>query len=609
MKITLRHLPIIILLALLLAGGIWVARFAWDRGHNIDQWAERVAVSMIENDPEFLSQVRPSLRDQAGNYDRKLTSRESLLKKNASLADGFLQEMAQIDTVDFTDRQRITHTLIRRSLQAAKQKAAFADYVFFLNPVDGPQVSLPGLFALHHEMTTQDEANHYLIRLRNVDESIEETIKVTREREAKGIHLPPSLIAAMRAQIARFLAIPPDQNPFYIGYARKLIKIEPTEINEYESANLLEQSSHVVEQEIYPAYTRLDEFLAQLPAREEPETGVWQWENGEKFYALMLEEAGIYGQKPADLHEKGQKSADSLALLLARALTLPHSEEKYPGKQLLAWSSAQPTSCVTGQIRYNPCLTAYQKLYRETRPMIGGIFENTESLASVSFIPAGEHDNTLPVSLQYFPSADSTLPDRLWIHPQMREKHKLYRNRSEIYRYLVPGDQFRQSLLTRQNDIPEFQKYQQYPAFAEGWALYADYIMDHDLNQYSGDSTGRIAYLEAQLRAAANLVADTGIHHEKWTTAQGKKYLMEKAGYSDEEADEMIQVILSHPGLVCSAWEGFSQLIHIRMYAEKILGNKFYLPEYHNALLFTGSAPVDVVTLEIRRLIEKKLAS
>lgn len=608
MNITLRHIPIILLLALLLAGGIWLARFAWDREHDIDQWAERVAVAMVENDPEFLSEIRPTLRTQAGNYDRKLTSQPDLLIKNASLAQGFLQEMAQIDTTTFTHRQRITYTLINRSLQAATQKATFADYLFLLNPIDGVQTSLPALFALHHEMTTQDQANNYLIRLRNVDESINEAIKLAQEKEKKGIPIPPSLIAAMRGQIARFLAIPPDENPFYIGYARKLVKIAPTEINEYESANLLEQSSHVVEQEIYPAYTRLDEYLAQLPASQEAESGVWQWPNGEAFYTFMLQEAGIYGQKPDILHKMGKKSADSLALLIAKALKLPPSEDHLPGKQLLAWSEAQPTSCVTGQIRYNPCLAPYQKLYRETRPLVGGIFANAESKATVSFIPAGEHDNTLPISLQYFPSADSTIPDRLWIHPQMPDKHKTYRNRSEIYRYLIPGNQFCQNLLIRQKEIPAFQQYQQYPSFTEGWALYADYLMDHDLNQYSGDSTGRIAYLEAQLRAAANLVVDTGIHHEKWTLTQGKTYLMEKAGYSASEADEVLHTILSRPGFICSAWVGFSVLLQTRSYAEKILGNKFYLPEYHLSLLFNGSAPVDVVTLEIRRLLTEKLA-
>ncbi|MDX2245405.1 MAG: DUF885 family protein [Bacteroidia bacterium] len=608
MKLSLRHIPLVLLLILLLAAGVWVARFAWDKSHNLDKWVEIVSIAMIENDPETISRLRPSFRGQLGSYNEKLTSHEDLLKKNALLAEGFLREMEKRDTTRFTDRQRLTYTLIRRSLQNSVKKSEFSDFFFPLNPVEGVQTRLPELFAQHHEISSRDDANAWVIRFRNVDESILIALRDAEARVKKGFLPQPSLIAATRKQIADFLQLPVMQNPFYTGYARKLVRLDPTELNEYDAAKLLEQTANILENEIYPAYRQLDIFLSELPSNPEQEAGLWHLPKGSDYYKFRLTLTGLDGHDPSGLHNLGLKSADSLALLLAHALKISPAEASFPGKKLREWSAIQPTVCSSQPLSYNPCLPAYQKTYRETLPLVSGLFDNTAEISRVSFIPAGERENTFTFPVKYFPAADSATPGRMWINPLMTEDHKVWRLRSVIHRYLIPGQHFRQSQTIAQKDLPEFQKYEEYPAYAEGWALYSDYLMDHDLSLYSGDSISRVGYLEAQLRAAALLAMDTGIHWEKWTPAEGKKYLEEKAGFSPEESAQMLQSILSRPGYFCGAWVGFSELVHLRKYAEKNLEKKFYLPEYHSALLFTGSCPVDVVTLEIRKLIQKKLA-
>ncbi|MEZ4827864.1 MAG: DUF885 family protein [Bacteroidia bacterium] len=607
MKIALRHLPIIILLSTLLIAGIGIARFAWKHTHDFDPLAERIAVAMAENDPEMLSRIRPGFRDQAGNYSKQLSSYRNLRAKNAVLAEGFISEIDKIDTTRLDQSQKISRILIQKHLDIALREAAFSDYFFPVNPVDGPQVSLPALFSLHHEMLTEDEARNFLIRLRLVAPAIDEAIAASKIQEEKGIHLPGLLKVEVLKQVAAFLAIPPEKNPFYLGYARKLVHIAPTEMNEYDSSHLLEQASHVVTDDIIPAYVRLQQYLTALPSLPQQPPGVWHLPDGEKFYQLMREKAGINHTSPEILHTMALRSVDSLSQKIVGILGA--EDRQSPGETLREWVENQPTACVEARLRYNPCLPAYQKLYRETQPLIGGLFETLPPMQKLSFIPAGEHDQTLAVSQQYFLAADSLEAGRIWISPALPELHRAAFLRTEVYSQLVPGKHFLHSYLLRQKGNFAFQLSHEYPAFTEGWALYADYLMEHDLNLYSGDREAYIAMLRNRLVSAAALATDTGIHYGKWSLSEAKKYLMEKAGLTDQESDEMLSLILSRPAFAGSGWVGFGEITATRMWAENILGNKFYLPEYHAALLSTGYAPIDVVILNIRHLVQLKLAS
>jgi uncharacterized protein (DUF885 family) len=59
------------------------------------------------------------------------------------------------------------------------------------------------------------------------------------------------------------------------------------------------------------------------------------------------------------------------------------------------------------------------------------------------------------------------------------------------------------------------------PGFAEGWAVHAEELMSRD-GAYRGDSLAELGHIHWLLFRVARALADTGIHHHRWSPAQAR---------------------------------------------------------------------------------------
>jgi len=122
-------------------------------------------------------------------------------------------------------------------------------------------------------------------------------------------------------------------------------------------------------------------------------------------------------------------------------------------------------------------------------------------------------------------------------------------------------------------------------AFAEGWGLYAEALAME--NGWHGDDIpSQLGALQAQLFRARRLVVDTGLHTKEWTRQQAIDY-----GISVAETERYVAA----PGQACSYMIGQLKILELRDKARRELGDKFSLKEFHNVLLRTGMAPLEVL--------------
>ncbi|MGN5502184.1 DUF885 family protein, partial [Campylobacter coli] len=73
------------------------------------------------------------------------------------------------------------------------------------------------------------------------------------------------------------------------------------------------------------------------------------------------------------------------------------------------------------------------------------------------------------------------------------------------------------------NRLPLIRSILAFNAFSEGWALYAQQLAD-ELGAYDGFEVGQLGYLQSLAFRACRLVVDTGLHHKRWTRAQGRAF-------------------------------------------------------------------------------------
>ena len=81
---------------------------------------------------------------------------------------------------------------------------------------------------------------------------------------------------------------------------------------------------------------------------------------------------------------------------------------------------------------------------------------------------------------------------------------------------------------------------------------------------------------------ARRLVVDTGLHAKRWTRQQAIDYGI--------EASEVERYTV-YPGQACSYMIGELKILELRDKAQKALGNRFALREFHNIVLRAGSVP------------------
>ncbi len=150
-------------------------------------------------------------------------------------------------------------------------------------------------------------------------------------------------------------------------------------------------------------------------------------------------------------------------------------------------------------------------------------------------------------------------------------------------------------------------------ACSEGWALYAERLMDElGFLQQPG---ARMGYLDAQLMRAIRVIVDIGMHLElpvasdwapgagqRWTPDLGLAFFTSNSGRDREFAESEIVRYLSMPGQAISYKLGERAWLEGRDAAKAARGASFDLKAWHMAALSLGSLGLDDLAAELARL-------
>jgi uncharacterized protein (DUF885 family) len=140
------------------------------------------------------------------------------------------------------------------------------------------------------------------------------------------------------------------------------------------------------------------------------------------------------------------------------------------------------------------------------------------------------------------------------------------------------------------------------PGFVQGWALYAA-SLGEELGLYRDDEARRGA-ATAQLKCAAALVVDTGLHAKGWTRAQAVEYLRAQLALDDAGANLMTDRFVAEPAEALACKMGELKFQALRSRAQQVLGAKFDYREYHSEVLKDGAMPLDILDAKLQVWME-----
>ena len=101
-------------------------------------------------------------------------------------------------------------------------------------------------------------------------------------------------------------------------------------------------------------------------------------------------------------------------------------------------------------------------------------------------------------------------------------------------------------------------------------------------------------------RAARDaVVVDTGIHSKNWTREQAIKYMLDNSSMGETDAKNEVERYIAIPSQALAYKIGAMTIQRLRAKAERELGPKFDIKDFHAQVLMTGSLPMTILEKKI----------
>ncbi len=506
-----------------------------------------------------------------------------------------LKRLAVVDRSQLDRQDRISYDLFRYRYEIRVQGYDLKTYLMPMNELWGIQT----LRTLTHtlRLRTLADYRHYIERLRTIMPYMDQTIALLRQGVKDGMTEPRVVMQGVPAQIAANIVSRPAASPFYAPFRNM-----PSLIPAAEQARLRAEAKAAIAQVVTPAYRKLQQYFdhdylphcrASIAAEALPD--------GKAYYAYMVRKYTTTDLTPHEIHQIGLKRVAEIHAQMQRVFdqigfkgtykefvhylrTNPRFYYKRPAHLLEAYRAAA--------MRVNPLLVRYFPIWILPRVPYG-----------VRAIPASLAPDTYP-AYSVPPAGDGSVAGYIAVNlykPQSRPKYDI---QVLVCHEGRPGHQLQIPIAMALKGLPQFRRFDYYSSYGEGWALYTESLcgqMGLYNNPYS-----KFGYLDWQMWRAVRLVVDTGIHSEGWTRAQAVRYFENNTALSTQNINTEVDRYIAWPGQALSYMIGQMDIFHLRQKAERVLGPKFNIKDFHAAILEHGALPLTILNHVIDRWIRNR---
>ena len=548
-----------------------------------DTWADALAAETLRADPVDATHTQYFSGTEQDALDRQLTpiTREYRAARIAA-ARKALAELGKFDRTKLDARQRTSAGVIEWSLKVEVNSEPFADHRFTFNQFHGLHVGLVHFLSQAHPIRNRRDIENYLARLALVAGQMDEGVRIAKDAAPRGFLMPDFIIKSALGQFERFLADDPAKNILVTSLGERAAKLK--DVTAEDRAKFSADATSIVTESVLPAFQRAQAMLQEQLPLAKSDAGLWRLPDGDKAYANALRRFTTTDFTADEIHAIGRREVARIeqemdALLRQLGYTEGGIKERYEKLNL----DSQPPSSPDPR---PALLEKYTMILRDAEKRAVLVFD-LRPKAPVEVRREAAFTEKTAAAHYTSPAKDGTLPGVFWT-PLPGPTFNILGMRTLVYHEGVPGHHFQIALQRETDSLPRYRRdgiFTGGSAFSEGWALYAEQLAAEN-GWYEGDIPGHLGQLQGELFRAKRLVADTGLHTQHWTRQQAIDY-----GISPAETERYVM----NPGQACAYKIGMLKILELRAKAQKALGGKFSLKEFHNTVLQTGNVPLAVL--------------
>lgn len=446
-------------------------------------------------------------------------------------------------------------------------------------------------------INTVAQYDAYLARVSALPEWIDAAISNMRVGMKEKVVLPRALVLALLPQIKTLAGASLEKSDYYTP-----IRNLPASFDASDKARLKIAYGRAITSKVLPAMGRLARFLENdyLPAARD--TAGWGGlPEGSPWYRAWAASNTTTTMAPEEIHRLG----------LAEMARINGELEKVGRKLGYTGTPQKLAAWMKEQERYRPykteeqVLQGYRDLNARVLPKLPQLFA-TLPKAPLEIRPEPALSRDTASDHYTLAATDGSRPGIFWAVITDPAKYGSTRMTSLFLHEGHPGHHFQ---LSKQQDLPlpKFRKYGGHNAYIEGWALYAE-TLGKEMGLYD-DANAYAGHLMLDMRRAARLVVDTGLHAKGWTREQTIRFLMEEVGDAEDDARNATERYMAWPAQALGYKIGALKIMELRQRAAAALGPKFNLARFHDAVLAEGSLPLGMLETKMNAWISEQAKS
>ncbi|ATB43180.1 hypothetical protein CYFUS_008660 [Cystobacter fuscus] len=530
--------------------------------------------------------------------DRSLTAIEADHRHNLQI----LARLQEMDRQQLPAEDQLTYDLFRRDYELWIEEHRLKWHLLPTNHMGGIPEGIkqpPGLQTAYQladtlRFSTTKDYEEWIARLDGFGTYVDQIVALMREGMRERLMYPRVVLQRIPPQLEKQLVDDPARSGFYSPFTRF-----PSSIPVAEQQRLSAAGHAAIARGVLPALTRFHQFLTSeyLPAAPE-QVGAWQLPEGQALYGFFARKYTTTNLLPEQIHELG------LAEVQRIHAEMEAVKEKtgFQGSlhEFFQFLRTDPRFyCKSGE----ELLLRYRALAKQIDPRTVKLFK-TLPRQPYGVEPTPEAMAPDATTGFYYPAAsDGSRPGTYLVNLYRPETRPTWEMVPLTLHEAMPGHHLQTSLAAEQEQLPDFRRYGYHVAYGEGWALYCETLGD-ELGLYDDpyDKFGQLSY---DMWRAVRLVVDTGMHARRWSRQQAIDYFLENAPRQPLDVINEVDRYLVWPGQALAYKVGQLKFRELRTRAERELGARFDVREFHDVVLLGGSLPLDILEQRVEAWVAR----
>ncbi len=577
-----------------LAGAVQTA--ASPEGQKVTALLERMMQEFLAESPEFMTALGLDTGPNAAARGRLDDRSLAFVDRSFAAFRDYGAELETIDRSALSGMDAVNYDTTRFIIDGAARGDRF-DYgiqapvgganPYVISQLTGSYSSIPQFLDTQHPVQTVEDAEAYLDRLSAFAGVLDvETDRVRRDFAA-GATPPDFVLRRTGEQFAATLGVDPAESGMTRSLARRAAE-----------ANLpgdwAARAEQIVRDAVYPAMRRQADVVAGALPGAPTEAGCWRLPDGEAYYRYGVLSYTTTDMGGDEIHEIGLAQ---VAELSARADEILRAEGLTQGSvgERIAAVARRPDQLYPntdeGKAQLIADLNAQMAAMQGRLPEVFGRLPRAG--VEIRRVPV-EIEAGAPGGSYQMPSLDGSRPGAYYINLRNTAETPRFTLPTLTYHEATPGHHFQIAVALEAEGIPTLRKMPLFSGYTEGWALYAEQLAD-EMGVYENDPLGRLGYLQSFMFRAARLVADSGLHHKRWTREQAVRYMVDTLGDAESTMTTEIERYCVWPGQACSYKLGHTVWDRTRTAARTAMGDRFDIRGFHDVSLAAGAIPLEVL--------------